>query len=556
MNTVKKKVAIYCRVSTLEQAEEGYSIKEQERLLREYCYNNHYEIFKVYSDAGISGKDIKSRPAMQQALHDGTNKEYDMLISWKINRISRKLSDAIKIVETLENYGITYQSYSEAFDSETPSGKMQFQMMALVGEFERSTISQNVKMGMLAKAKAGEWCGGSPPLGYKWELMNNTNRKKSKLVIDEKEAHIVREMYELYAKGKGYKAITNEFNKKGYRTKKGRMFAVGQVSTVLTNPVYIGKVRYDVRRNWNEKRRNNINPNPVIVDGIHEAIIGEVLWNKVQILMSEKGGKPSRLYSGEYPLTGILKCPVCGAGMVISRTTNKRKDGTVRRVAYYACGAWKNQGTAVCRSNTVNVEKANEVVFHELGKILNNSNLLKSIVKKINKDNAVQLKTNEKELKRLEEEKDLLKVKNDRLLDTYLEGVHTKEEYMEYKENLKNELDNIYIAIQSLQVINDEILCKNIPYETIQNILQDFSKMINNEGIERTLKKHLLHMLIDEITVDQSRNIDTIKINLTDELAMFLNDRDETLCKGVSSLFMYKTLGLNRMSVSFTLNPC
>lgn len=100
------------------------------------------------------------------------------------------MADAIKIVDTLEKYGITYKSYSEPFETDTPAGKMQFQMMALVGEFERNTIAQNVKMGMIAKARSGEWCGGIAPLGYKWIPMEGTEhltRKKSRLEIEEQE---------------------------------------------------------------------------------------------------------------------------------------------------------------------------------------------------------------------------------------------------------------------------------------------------------------------------------------------------------------------------------
>ena len=166
-----KRVAIYCRVSTIEQAEEGYSINEQEKLLIEYCEKQGYEVAEVYSDAGISGKDIEHRPAMKKLLADATKRQFDLVITWKINRLSRKLADALKIVDILEKYNITYRSYSEFFESDTPAGRMQFQMMALVGELERGTISQNVKMGMCAKAKAGEWCGGIAPLGYKWKIM-------------------------------------------------------------------------------------------------------------------------------------------------------------------------------------------------------------------------------------------------------------------------------------------------------------------------------------------------------------------------------------------------
>lgn len=173
----------------------------------------------VYEDAGISGKDIRHRPAMQQLLEDASKKKFHLVMSWKINRISRKLSDAIKIVETLEKYGIGYQSYSEPFESSTPAGKMQFQMMALVGEFERNTIAQNLKMGMRAKAMSGEWCGGIPPFGYCWVTMEGTEnhgRRKSRLEVVEREAEAVRLMFQLYASGKGYKAIVGRINREGY----------------------------------------------------------------------------------------------------------------------------------------------------------------------------------------------------------------------------------------------------------------------------------------------------------------------------------------------------
>lgn len=109
-----------------------------------------------------------------------------MVISWKINRISRKLADVLKIVDILEKNNITFKSYSEPFETNTPAGKMQFQMTALIGEFERGTIAQNVKMGMCAKARAGEWCG-CRVLGYDLVQMENqlgAKRTKTKLVIN------------------------------------------------------------------------------------------------------------------------------------------------------------------------------------------------------------------------------------------------------------------------------------------------------------------------------------------------------------------------------------
>ena len=126
MEKVRKIVAIYCRVSTIEQAEEGYSIDEQQRLLMEWCKKMDYIVYKCYSDRGISGKDIKNRPALKELLNDAEDKKFDMVVSWKINRISRKLADVLKIVDILEQNNITFKSYSEPFETDTPAGKCSF----------------------------------------------------------------------------------------------------------------------------------------------------------------------------------------------------------------------------------------------------------------------------------------------------------------------------------------------------------------------------------------------------------------------------------------------
>lgn len=551
-----KIVAIYCRVSTIEQAEEGYSIGEQERILIEYCNKNHFEVFKTYADRGISGKDIKHRPAIQQLLQDASEKKFNMVISWKINRLSRKLSDAIKIVETLERYGITYRSYSEPFESDTPAGRMQFQMMALIGEFERSTIAQNVKMGMCAKARAGEWCGGVAPLGYNWVRMEeteNSSRKKSKLVIDEREAETVRLIYELYASGKGYKAIVNKINKEGYKTKHGNEFSVAQLKTILTNPVYIGKVRFNVRQDWNEKRRHNINPEPIITEGIHEPIISEELWNRVQNMIETKSGKPSRIYDGEYPLTGILRCPECGAGMVISRTTNTLKDGTKKRIVYYACGAWKNKGTAVCHSNSIRVEKANAVVYRELEKIFSNEKFLRMVLKRVNEETKRQIHNAEKECGKYE--KELINCKNRRkkVFEAYEEGVISSDEFLERKSSISQDTERIQKKFDEAFTLSQKATGKEVPYKVIKDILQNFSRVLNSDSIERGLKKQLLHMLISEITLDKRREIESIHLNLTDELVQFLQDTDGTSLKGVPSNFLLSKLGIPMLNMKIAI---
>ena len=550
----KKIIAIYTRVSTIEQAEEGYSNDEQERLLTNWCNKNGYEIYKCYSDRGISGKDIKHRPALKELLKDAEEKKFDMVISWKINRISRKLSDVLKIVDIFEKNNITFKSYSEPFETDTPAGKMQFQMMALIGEFERGTIAQNVKMGMCAKARAGEWCGGRV-LGYDLVPIDDIQtgkRRKTKLIINEKEAEVVRIIFNEYANGKGYKAITNKINKLGYKTKKGNNFSVGSIKDILTNPVYIGKVRYNVRQNWSEKRRRNINANPIITDGIHDSIIEESLWNKVQAVLESKKGKPARIYDGKFPLTGILKCPKCGAGMVIMRTTNKLKDGTRRRLTYYACGNWKNKGTAVCNSNTIRCDKANEYVFSKISELLSNDKMIKSIVTNINKERSNRVSPAKKELARIERELQKLDGKKKKIFEAYEDEIITKEEFQSRNMELNNRIKILHEEKQPLLVTLSDDISEEIPYEFIKSILESFGKILN-ENVEIEQQKKLLHMIISEITINELREVDSIKLKINDNLIEYLSKEEGVSIKDVPSSFMLRNIGINTLNLDIAI---
>lgn len=550
----RKLIAIYCRVSTEEQSENGYSIDEQERLLEEWCKKMGYVIYKCYSDRGISGKNIKDRPALKELLSDAKAGKFDMVISWKINRVSRKLEDVLKIVNLLEKNNITFKSYSEPFETDTPAGRMQFQMMALIGEFERGTIAQNVKMGMIAKAKSGNWCGGRV-LGY--DLVPNNSpeeekKGKNKLEINEKEAEIVRFIFNEYSKGKGYKAITNKMNKLGYKTKKGNNFSVGSIRDILTNPVYIGEIRYNVRQNWSEKRRRNINPNPIRVKGKHEAIIDRELWDKVQLILESKKGKPSRIYDGEYPLTGILRCPKCGAGMVISRTTNTLADGTKKRIAYYCCGNWKNKGTSVCNSNTIRVDKANEYVFKKIEELVSNEAMIKAVVKNINKERKDKVKPAKRLLGDIDKELEKLDKRKRKIFEAYEDDILTKEEFQTRKDELNEKIRILEEEKKPLLNTISEDVSEEIPYEFIKDVLMNFSKVLNS-SVSREQQKKLLHMIISEITMNESREIESIKLNINDKLVEYLVKEGGVPIKGIPSSFMLINIGLKVLNLSIVI---
>lgn len=392
-------------------------------------------------------------------------------------------------------------------------------------------------------------------MGYGWvavEGTENLSRKKSRLEVIDAEAEIVRLIFELYASGKGYKAIVGCLNKAGHRTKRGNQFSVAQIKPILTNPVYIGKVRYDVRRNWNEKRRTNINPNPIIAEGKHEAIISDELWEQVQFMLSQKQGKPSRIYDGEYPLTGILRCPECGAGMVISRVIETKKDGSKSKITYYACGNWKNKGTAACHSNMVRVEKANDFVYHQLERLLSDDKFFNEVVGRVNREHRILRQNALKERDVQNNEMEKINYRQQRNHELYEDREITRDEFLKRREELNQQLSDLWQRQSETSVFIMEEEKKEIPKETIRNILQNFSKVLSG-NIDRTIRKRLLHLLISEITIDKYRNIDSIRLKLSDELIRFLQNNGGTPPDGAPSVFMFRELGIKTMDLELVL---
>ena len=314
----------------------------------------------------------------------------------------------------------------------------------------------------------------------------------------------------------------------------------------------LGKVRYNVRQNWSEKRRRNINVNPIITDGIHDSIIEESLWDKVQAVLESKKGKPARIYDGKFPLTGILKCPKCGAGMVIMRTTNTLKDGTKRRLTYYACGNWKNKGTAVCNSNAIRCDKANEYVFNKISELLSNDKMIKSIVTNINKERSNRVSLAKKELARIERELQKLDGKKKKIFEAYEDEIITKEEFQSRNVELNNRIKILHEEKQPLLVTLSDDISEEIPYEFIKSILESFGKILN-ENVEVEQQKKLLHMIISEITINELREVDSIKLKINDNLIEYLSKEEGVSIKDAPSSFMLRYVGINTLSLDIAI---
>lgn len=269
----KIRAAIYVRVSTREQAVEGYSLESQERILTEYCKVKKYEITEVYRDEGISARTVKKRPGMMKLLKDAQERRFDVILVWKLTRFSRSVADLEIMCRELDSYGVMLISYSEAFDGSTPAGRMVRSMLGTVAQFEREVIAENVCMGLQERAMQGKrTC--STILGY-----NKLGRDS--FVINEAEAEYVKFVFSTYLIRKNVSEVTELVKEKGYRGKRGRIPSSQSVYTILTHPEYAG---YNIFHGE-------------LFKGDYKPIIHPKMYNKVQRLIMRQGkvvGQPRK----------------------------------------------------------------------------------------------------------------------------------------------------------------------------------------------------------------------------------------------------------------------
>ena len=518
------RVAIYARVSTEEQAEHGYSIDAQIETLESFCKTHQKLVVKKYIDRGVSGKSTKGRLELQKLMADACKGEFDEVVVWKINRLARNSSDLLNIVEHLNRNDVAFRSYSESnIETTTPTGKFFFTMLGAVGELERGTIVENVKLGMKQRAREGKWNGGVV-LGYQ--------TVDDGLQIVPSEAALVRRIFDLYASGKGYKAIANILNHEGHKSKKGNPFAINAIRDILTNPVYVGKIRYNVRENWNEKRRKGKNSNPIVVDGQHPPIITNERWEQVQKLIESKGGKQKRTHNDDFFLTGLLRCPQCGSGMVMQRNTSRRKSGNVT-ILYYTCGAFKNKGSSVCRANTIRKEVAEKYVIDRLKEVVLQPAILRDIVKNINTRLSGKIKPLEDELQNIDKSLAGIDAKKQKLFKLYEDDLIEKDDLSKRFEQLKDD----YAKLEARKAeIAPQLEAQNrqpISYEFVRSVLTEFDRLLGSAPNEQ--QKALLRLIIKEISIKKDRRrIESIELCFDEEIQKyFLNHAPSADADGV-----------------------
>lgn len=361
-----KRVVIYIRVSTLEQAQEGYSIDEQKKRLIAYCKARGWTIVEILVDPGFSGSNLE-RPGIQALISH--IKDYDMVLVYKLDRLSRSQRDTLYLIEEvfLPN-NVDFVSINESFDTSTPFGRAMIGILSVFAQLEREQIKERTAMGRTARFREGKRLGSRPPIGYDYDT------ETGKLAINEYEAMQVRLVFQLYVgtaetPGVGYQAIVQYMQAHGYKYRYGDWRHKRTVMVALANPVYMG----------DSKLLDEV------VENTHEAIISRETFARAQAIRATRENKTKGSTRSENLLNGFTWCSLCGARVACVRRGKASE-------YYYVCYSRNPANPTMvkdrnCKCRSWPKDELEAVVDYEVRNLIFDKDALGRLVKK--KESAI-----------------------------------------------------------------------------------------------------------------------------------------------------------------------
>lgn len=458
-------IAAYTRVSTTEQAKEGYSIGEQQQRLEDYCKARGWGAPRLFTDPGYSGGNVK-RPALQELLREVKKGTVEKVLVYKLDRLSRSQKDTLELIEDyfLPN-NVDFVSMSENFDTGTPIGKAFLGLLAVFAQLEREQIKERMSMGKEGRAKKGKFHGsGIIPIGY--------NYIDGKLVVNEFEAMQIRDIFEMYIAGKSAYKIAKYLNSLGFKHKYGS-WTQSTVFNCLERPVYIGKIIH----------------NDKIFDGEHEPIIDQDIFDKANLLKQHKSEEHAKktMRSGKATsyLGGYLYCAKCGAKM--SKKINRCKGHIYNK--YICCSRWKTNPSSIkdpdCRNKIWNMAELDQIVFNEIKKLAIEPYNLETIIY----DNENRLGVIRNEINKLDEQ-------IARLMDLYAIG-HMPINILQCKvQSLSDQKGKLEDELRKL--MDEE--SQKLSQEQTRELIDSFSDVLGKGDFDQI--RTVIGTLIDKIEID------------------------------------------------------
>ncbi len=480
MDTKAARVAFYTRIST-DEDHQKYSLDAQKDRLEAFCksqYGDDWSPFKVYRDTE-SGTHM-NRPGLEEMLFDAEAEAFDVLLVFRVDRLSRKVRELAQMVDELTKHNVTLKSITEPFDTASAAGKMMLQMLGVFAEFEHATIVERTKVGMEKKAKNGEFVGGVVPYGYQLD-------PEKGLVVHEEEALLVRKVFKMYAFGlEGSQSIVNELNDAGHRKRSGKRWDKHVVLHILRNPVYVGKLR------WSE----------VVYEGNHDGIVSEELFGKAQEILKRRAIELNgrQWHNGEERLlAGIIKCARCGAHMVGVSTKKKS-----RRFPYYICNKrWKTHG---CEQDYVRADLLESAVLGDVKAMFQDEQFVARVWEEANRRLEAEKPDVEKEIAGIEAELERTRKVVARYFKAFEAGTMKPALASEKVEDLNARIAELEAERADLEARRQRLALPAIDREMLSKLLEEFDGVF--AAGTNPQKKHLLQSVVKKVLIHDRRTVE------------------------------------------------
>ena len=454
-------VACYVRVSTENQLE-NYSIEEQVERLKAYCKAKDFTVYDFYIDGGYSGGNI-NRPDLQRLMRDIDNKKIDLVLVYKLDRLSRSQKDTLFLIEDeFLAKKVEFVSVNENFDTSTPFGRAMIGILSVFAQLEKDQITERFTMGRIGRCKAGYYHGGpTPPTGYDYV--------DGELVVNEYEALQIEEIFSLFLKGHSINAIWRHMQKKY-----GSFGSSNRILIILRNSVYIGKVKFKGYE----------------CDGVHKPIIKKEDYEQVQKLLTSpqrelnKTSAQKTPFRAEYLLSSLIYCKRCGARYSANH-------------GYYKCYSRAKSSKRFivdpnCKNDNWKIDELDNIVINQIKELCYNQKKIDAIFSNTKTDPKVDTQVIEKRLNEIDEQ---LK----RLVDLYQFGNMPMQDIKQRIDKLQSEREKLCDILENN---NNDTITKQSFIENLKNFNNVFS---DNNNLES--KRLWLRSLINKIIID-GNNID------------------------------------------------
>lgn len=514
-------IAIYSRKSKF--TGKGESIENQIELCRQYISSRYSReeaaAAIVYEDEGFSGGNT-DRPRFRQMMSDAREKKISAVVCYRLDRVSRNISDFSVLIRELERLGISFISIREDFDTRSPMGRAMMYIASVFSQLERETIAERIRDNMHELAKTGRWLGGTTPTGYASESVSHVtvdgkSKKACKLSLIETEAETVRLIFSKFLETGSLTQTDTFLLQNRITTKNGRDFTRFAIKNILTNPVYMiadeaaykylsesgaelfsdksdfDGVRGIMAYNRTEQKHgeaHKIRPEDewIVAVGKHPGIISGSDWIKVQTCLDQNRSKSfRRTRSNTALLSGLLLCGSCGDYMRPKLTKRTNKDGEL--VYAYLCNTKERSRSERCAIPNISGNLLDRIVCTELKKLSEDGSAFVKSVEKAKKDilsDKGDFSENVAELKKSFSE-------NEKAIENLTKALSENSEssaagyIIKEIENLHKKNDGLRSQIDELENIRKRQILNGGEFDVLRDMLSSFAETMDIMSTEQ-----------------------------------------------------------------------